>query len=156
MKCVTDKFENQSTWIAVCKQNEICGVHWLTCKLEKRQTLDVLQYMQNDILWENQSLLSYLKFKRLIEFERLFVKSEYRQQGMFFMLFWCVSKASYLAGVNGVCTITHINLQNFHQSFKRWEFDYGDVVKTNRFYLQSQYLRECANNLEKLINNIYT
>ena len=92
MKCVTDKFENQSIWIAVCKQNEICGVDRLTCKLEKRQTLDVLQYMQNDILWENQSLLSYLKFKRLIEFERLFVKPEYRRQGMFFMLLWCYQK----------------------------------------------------------------
>ena len=156
MKCVTDKFENQSIWIAVCKQNEICGVDRLTCKLEKRQTLDVLQYMQNDILWENQSLLSYLKFKRLIEFERLFVKPEYRRQGMFFMLFWCISKASYLAGVNGVCTTTHINLQYFHQNFKRWEFDYGDGVKTNLFYLQSQYFPECANNLEKIINNIYT
>ena len=112
--------------------------------------------MQNDILWENQSLLSYLKFKRLIEFERLFVKPEYRRQGMFFMLFWCISKASYLAGVNGVCTTTHINLQYFHQNFKRWEFDYGDGVKTNLFYLQSHYLPECANNLEKIINNIYT
>ena len=156
MKCVTDRFEDQSISIAVCKQNEICGVDRLTCKLEQRQTLDVSQYMQNDILWENQSLLSYLKTKRLIEFERLFVKPEYRQQGMFFMIFWCVSKASYLAGVEGVCTTTPINLQNFHQNFKRWEFDYGDGVKTNLFYLQSQYLPECANNLEELINNIYT
>lgn len=112
--------------------------------------------MQNDICLENQPLTSYLKKKRLVEFQRLFTKPDYRQQGIFFMLFWCILKVSYIAGVDGVCCTSTHNFQNIHPNIKRWEFDYGDGVKTNLFYLQSQYLPECANNLEKIINNIYT
>ena len=116
--------------------------------------MDAFLYMQNDICLENQPLASYLKKKRMLEFQRLFTKPAYRQQGIFFMLFWCILKASYMAGVDGVCCTSPYNFQTFHPNIKRWEFDYGDGVKTNLFYLSSQHLPECTNFFERQIDSI--
>ena len=141
-------------WVAVCKENEICSVSRLTCKLEEKKTLDVLLYMQDNVLWELQPLASYLKNKRLIEVQRLFTKPDYRQKGTSFMLFWCISKASYLAGVDGICFTSNHNFQKFNQNFQRWEFDYGDGVKTNLFFLSSQYLPELTNHFKRHVYNM--
>ena len=59
-----------------------------------------------------------------------------------------------MAGVDGVCCTSPHNFQTFHPNVKRWEFDYGDGVKTNLFYLSSQHLPECTNFFERQIDSI--
>ena len=144
-----DNFDDQAVWFAVYKDADMCGIARILFNFKEDHILETAHYIPNEILWENRPLKDLLKQRNMSEIQRIYVKPDHRKNGLHFLLYCCLYRAAYLANASGIFIVSAFDHGQSEPSFIRWDFDYGDNIKLNFFYLHPSSIPLCLNYYNK-------
>ena len=140
VRYIKDKFEEQTLWLTVHERNNICGVMRLWFRFETHETLDIMNYIPNELNYGRKQLKDFLKCVKLVE--PYMYDLDTRGSAVPFMLRWCMYMSALIRNVDGLVTAAPYNYLRDHLQYLFWDFNYGDGVKIKLYFLHKAFFTE--------------
>ena len=153
VKYAVDRFTYNSLIVGTFDDKTLCGILRIFLKA-KKEMLETQQYLSENSLKQNQNLQKILLRPNLAEIQRVFVPSNYRKQGLYYMLFDVALQI-----------LTDLNLQLIMNSEypmfqnaccgKRWENIIDHNKKYNVLYFDEEDLLKLHGHIKKEMKSIH-
>ena len=154
VKYAVDRFTHNSLIVGTFDDNKtLCGILRIFLKA-KQEKLETQQYLCKNSLKQNQNLQKLLLKPNLAEIQRVFVSSNYRKQGLYYMLFDVALQILIDLNLQLVMNSEYPMFQNSCCG-KRWENIIDHNKKYNVLYFDEEDLPKLHGHIKKEMKTIY-
>lgn len=153
MKYAVDRFTYNSVIVGTFNNKTLCGILRIFMKA-KQEKFETQQYLSEYSLKKNQNLQNLLLKPNLAEIQRLFVPSNYRKQGLYYMLFDVALQILTDLNLQFIMNSEYPMFQNACCG-KRWENIIDHNKKYNILYFDKEDLPKLHDYVKNEIKSIH-